>query len=180
MRCERSRDAKRWSVVVRSNSRWPDLPVIDTLRKLLDTGDQIHTIDGCPSGTLRFSFFAELNIAAKDFRRLCAPQSQPDIRRPDPRLDLSGVDVARKALILAPGRFGLFRGDLCDVFTDNLISVIVGATFATGTNFFSPRPRRARQCVDDTLGGWRVKRGTALSAISGPHVTAEGARCWLD
>jgi homoserine dehydrogenase len=75
------------------------LPIISTLRSLLDTGDTIQRIEGCFSGTLGFlttqleqdAFFSEAVYAAR----------QHGWTEPDPRDDLSGVDVARKALILA-------------------------------------------------------------------------------
>jgi aspartokinase/homoserine dehydrogenase 1 len=75
------------------------LPVIGTLRNLLDTGDELHEIDGILSGTLGWLFdrydgslpFSELVREAKDL----------GYTEPDPRDDLSGLDVARKLVILA-------------------------------------------------------------------------------
>jgi homoserine dehydrogenase len=75
------------------------LPVIDTLRYLLDTGDRVTRIAGCLSGTLGY-LCAELergtaySVAVAQARAL-------GYTEPDPRDDLSGKDVARKALILA-------------------------------------------------------------------------------
>ncbi len=75
------------------------LPVIATLNYLLDTGDQITAIEGCMSGTLGY-LCAELergtpySVAVNRAREL-------GYTEPDPRDDLSGTDVMRKALILA-------------------------------------------------------------------------------
>ncbi|MDY7075442.1 MAG: homoserine dehydrogenase [Chloroflexota bacterium] len=75
------------------------LPVIATLRYLLDTGDQVTAIEGCLSGTLGY-LCAELergvpySVAVSQARAL-------GYTEPDPREDLSGRDVARKSLILA-------------------------------------------------------------------------------
>jgi homoserine dehydrogenase len=75
------------------------LPVIATLRYLLDTGDQVTAIEGCMSGTLGY-LCAELergvsySVAITQARAL-------GYTEPGPRDDLSGKDVARKALILA-------------------------------------------------------------------------------
>ena len=75
------------------------LPVIATLHYLLDTGDQVTAIEGCLSGTLGY-LCAELergvpySVAVSQARSL-------GYTEPDPRDDLSGKDVARKALILA-------------------------------------------------------------------------------
>lgn len=75
------------------------LPVISTLRSLLDTGDTIAAIDGCLSGTLGFLMTQlEDGVAYSDAVR---DARQRGWTEPDPRDDLSGTDVARKALILA-------------------------------------------------------------------------------
>jgi|HigsolmetaAR202D_1030399.scaffolds.fasta_scaffold00514_24 homoserine dehydrogenase len=75
------------------------LPVISTLQSLLDTGDRILKIEACLSGTLgylssRLEEDAPLSESVKIARSLGWTE-------PDPRDDLSGQDVARKALILA-------------------------------------------------------------------------------
>jgi len=75
------------------------LPVIQTLRDLVQTGDQVHRIEGVFSGTLSYLFnsfdgstpFSEIVRAARD----------KGYTEPDPREDLSGMDVARKVVILA-------------------------------------------------------------------------------
>ncbi|HEV8630835.1 MAG TPA: bifunctional aspartate kinase/homoserine dehydrogenase I [Thermoanaerobaculia bacterium] len=75
------------------------LPVLDTLAKLQESGDRVETILGCFSGTLGF-----LMTALEDGRRFSAAVReawQRGYTEPDPREDLSGRDVARKALILA-------------------------------------------------------------------------------
>jgi aspartokinase/homoserine dehydrogenase 1 len=75
------------------------LPVIQTLRDLVQTGDHVHRIEGVFSGTLSYLFnsfdgstpFSEIVRAARD----------KGYTEPDPREDLSGMDVARKVVILA-------------------------------------------------------------------------------
>jgi aspartokinase/homoserine dehydrogenase 1 len=77
----------------------------------------VLSVEGCPSGTLGF-LFGELHRG----RRFSAALGDAIARgytEPDPRIDLSGLDVARKALILA--RCIGFRGDLTDVAVDNLV-----------------------------------------------------------
>ena len=93
------------------------LPVIDTLRKLLDAGDRITAIEGCPSGTLGVLFNRigrgdRFSVALHD--AMAAGYTEPD-----PRIDLSGLDVARKALILA--RLIGFRGSLDSVSVQSLV-----------------------------------------------------------
>ena len=75
------------------------LPVIATLRSLLDTGDALLAVEGVLSGTLAWLFnhfdgsepFSQLVLRARDL----------GYTEPDPRDDLSGLDVARKLVILA-------------------------------------------------------------------------------
>jgi len=75
------------------------LPVIGTLRDLLDSGDALESIEGCFSGTLN-SLCAGLDAGEK-FSEVLARARKLGYTEPDPRDDLSGMDVARKALILA-------------------------------------------------------------------------------
>jgi aspartokinase/homoserine dehydrogenase 1 len=75
------------------------LPVIVTLRNLLDSGDRLESIEGCFSGTLNF-LCAGLDSGGK-FSEVLARARELGYTEPDPRDDLGGMDVARKALILA-------------------------------------------------------------------------------
>lgn len=75
------------------------LPVIETLKNLVATGDVVERIDGSLSGTLGFLCQevmggTPLSVAVRTARDL-------GYTEPHPRDDLSGLDVARKALILA-------------------------------------------------------------------------------
>ena len=75
------------------------LPVIRTLEELLATGDEIHSIEGCFSGTLGY-IFSRLEEGLT-FSAAVREAWQRGYTEPDPREDLAGSDVARKALILA-------------------------------------------------------------------------------
>ncbi|WP_091242078.1 bifunctional aspartate kinase/homoserine dehydrogenase I [Aquimonas voraii] len=75
------------------------LPVISTLRDLLDTGDEVHAIDGILSGTLSYLFNAY--DGSRPFSELLLEARQLGYTEPDPRDDLSGLDVARKLVILS-------------------------------------------------------------------------------
>ena len=75
------------------------LPVIKTLKEMIATGDENIRISGCFSGTLGFICSAlEKGIP---FSQSVALAKEKGITEPDPREDLSGMDVARKAIILA-------------------------------------------------------------------------------
>ena len=75
------------------------LPIIDTLKNLINSGDQIHKIQAVLSGSLNFVFnnFNENST----FHNVVEQAQQEGYTEPDPKIDLSGVDVARKILILA-------------------------------------------------------------------------------
>ncbi|MBO6130698.1 MAG: bifunctional aspartate kinase/homoserine dehydrogenase I [Treponema sp.] len=75
------------------------LPIIDTLQNLFKSGDRLTAFNGIMSGSLSYIFgkldegkkFSEAVLEAKELR----------YTEPDPRDDLKGTDVARKALIIA-------------------------------------------------------------------------------
>ena len=75
------------------------LPVIDTLKHLINSGDRVHKIQAVLSGSLNFVFnnFDENST----FHDVVAQAQKEGYTEPDPKIDLSGVDVARKILILA-------------------------------------------------------------------------------
>ena len=75
------------------------LPIIDTLKNLITSGDRIQKIQAVLSGSLNFVFnnFDE-NVSFCD---VVAAAQKEGYTEPDPKIDLSGVDVARKILILA-------------------------------------------------------------------------------
>lgn len=75
------------------------LPIINTLRGLVETGDEIIKIEGVLSGTLSYIFNALDGGGA--FSKVVREAHSLGLTEPDPRDDLSGVDVARKLIILA-------------------------------------------------------------------------------
>ncbi len=75
------------------------LPIIDTLQNLIVSGDRIVKIQAVLSGSLNFVFN---NFKSGDsFYDVVQQAKEEGYTEPDPRIDLSGVDVARKILILA-------------------------------------------------------------------------------
>ncbi len=75
------------------------LPIIDTLKHLIASGDKILKIQAVLSGSLNFVFN---NFDDKTTFHDVVKQAQEEgYTEPDPKIDLSGVDVMRKILILA-------------------------------------------------------------------------------
>ena len=74
------------------------LPIIDTVKNLIASGDKINKIQAVLSGSLNFIFnnFDENN----SFHDVVKDAGYQGFTEPDPKIDLSGVDVARKILIL--------------------------------------------------------------------------------
>lgn len=77
------------------------LPILSTLAALVDTGDTVRRIEGVFSGTLGFLFSSLEADPARPFSAIVADAKAAGYTEPDPRDDLSGADVARKAVILA-------------------------------------------------------------------------------
>jgi aspartokinase/homoserine dehydrogenase 1 len=75
------------------------LPVIDTLKHLINSGDEIKTVRAVLSGSLNY-IFNNFNKNT-NFNEVVKQAQVEGYTEPDPRIDLSGVDVARKLLILA-------------------------------------------------------------------------------
>lgn len=75
------------------------LPVINTLNDLLHSGDKVNRIEAVLSGTLNFVF--NNYDGTRKFADVVRQAQNEGYTEPDPRLDLSGTDVARKILILA-------------------------------------------------------------------------------
>ena len=75
------------------------LPVIQTLKDLVETGDTIDSIGGIFSGTLAYLF--NVYDGSRTFSDIVREAKSRGYTEPDPRDDLSGTDVARKAVILA-------------------------------------------------------------------------------
>ena len=74
------------------------LPIIDTLKHLIASGDKVNKIQAVLSGSLNFIFnnFSE----TYNFHDVVKEAGVQGFTEPDPKIDLSGVDVARKILIL--------------------------------------------------------------------------------
>ena len=93
------------------------LPIIDTYHKLTESGDRVERIDGLLSGTLGY-VLSDVSAGA-GFSQAVRSAMHRGYTEPDPREDLSGMDVGRKALIL--GRLLGYPGELSRSAVESLV-----------------------------------------------------------
>ncbi|MBC7983912.1 MAG: bifunctional aspartate kinase/homoserine dehydrogenase I [Candidatus Obscuribacterales bacterium] len=100
------------------------LPIIQTLRDLRETGDEITRVEGILSGTLAYLF----NVwdGSQPFSTVVRDAKAKGYTEPDPRDDLSGVDFARKIVIL--GREMGLRLELSSVALEGLVPPALAQT----------------------------------------------------
>ncbi len=157
------------------------LPIISTLRSLLDTGDEVRRIEGAFSGTLGF-LMSELQEGA-DFAASVRAAKARGWTEPDPRDDLSGTDVARKALILA--RTLGIEAEMADVTVEPLYPAAWAALpldeFMARLDELSPLLRGAagRRAGERAAPPLRGDRGGGRTAHRGAsqRVTRQPAGC---
>ncbi len=141
------------------------LPIVQTLRDLRETGDDVTTIEGIFSGTLAYLF--NVYDGSTAFSEIVRDAKQRGYTEPDPRDDLSGMDVARKLIIL--GREMGLALELADVKVESLVPA--GLESASIDEFMDSLPRHdaaMRKRLDSARA-----RGKVLRYVG--RLTAEGA-----
>lgn len=161
------------------------LPIISTLRTLLATGDRITSIEGVLSGTL--AYLCTQLMRGTPYSVALAQARALGYTEPDPREDLSGQDVVRKALILArTAGWSLDEGDITvePLYPPDLASLSVNeflSAVATLDEDYAHRVEEARSrgrvlCYvahvgpnGGAVGVEEVEKESALGALQGPE-----------
>ncbi|GMY10246.1 homoserine dehydrogenase [Fagus crenata] len=107
------------------------LPVIASLNRILSSGDTVHRIVGSLSGTLGY-VMSEVEDG-KPLSQVVKAAKSLGYTEPDPRDDLSGMDVARKALILA--RLLGWRINLDSIKIESLYPEVMGSNVMSVEDF---------------------------------------------
>jgi homoserine O-acetyltransferase len=145
------------------------LPLLDTISKLQESGDEVLAIEGCPSGTLGY-LFGEIGRGTPFSAALRAAIAL-GYTEPDPRDDLSGIDVARKALILA--QLLGYKGTLSEVKMESLVPEELRSV---STQEFLARIEELDPVWRDRVAGARASGRVLLYRA---NVTAESVRVGL-
>jgi bifunctional aspartokinase / homoserine dehydrogenase 1 len=127
------------------------LPVIQTLRDLRETGDDITGIEGIFSGTLAYLF--NVFDGSESFSSIVRAAKLKGYTEPDPRDDLSGMDVARKLIIL--GREMGLTLEMSDVEVQGLVPK---ALQNVGVDEFMERLPEFDDAMSAMLAGAKTRR----------------------
>jgi homoserine dehydrogenase len=160
------------------------LPVIQTLRSLVATGDTITRIEGVMSGTL--GFLCSRLEQGDTYSQAVQQAYDAGYTEPDPRDDLSGFDVARKALILGRTSGWPLEKEHLKVealYESSLMNITVKEFFKQMTSMDEAFSQRVTKASEDgkvlrylavinkdcgTVGLQAVEKSSALDALHGP------------
>jgi bifunctional aspartokinase / homoserine dehydrogenase 1 len=140
------------------------LPVINTLNDLLLSGDKVISIEGVLSGTLNYIFSAFTE--GKKFSEVVKEAKAKGYTEPDPRDDLSGLDVARKILILS--REAGLELELDDISIQNLVPADCQGDMSVDAFF------KTLQKHDDAFEKLRVQAAASKEKLRYKAVLKEG------
>lgn len=170
-KCAGSGPLARYEAIKKAGARFryeatvgAGLPIITTLRDLIDTGDQVRSVEGIFSGTLAYLFNSFDGTVA--FSNMVMKARALGYTEPDPRDDLSGLDVARKLVILA--REAGWKRSLHDVKLESLVpealrALPLAAFFTRLTEMDAPMLARLRTAQSEQ----RVLRYVAKLSAQG-------------
>ncbi|GAB4859918.1 hypothetical protein Ancab_011398 [Ancistrocladus abbreviatus] len=144
------------------------LPVIVSINRLLSSGDSISRIIGSLSGTLGY-VMSEVEDG-KPFSQVVRAAKALGYTEPDPRDDLGGMDVARKALILA--RLLGHRINLESIKVESLYPMAMGPEVMAVEDFLVDGLPSVDKDIEE-----RVKRASSSGNVLRYVCVIEGSRC---
>jgi len=145
------------------------LPVIDNLQKLFTAGDVLHRFEGILSGSLSYVFGKlEEGISLSEATTLARDNGYTE---PDPRDDLSGMDVARKLLIMAR------EADMALELSDVSVSSVLPEDFAENTSIEEFMARLPE--IDDWMAS-KVATAKAEGKVLRYIGVIEGGQCRVE
>ena len=127
------------------------LPIIETIKNLHNSGEEIHKIRGVFSGSLSY-LFNTFSAEEKSFSEILLEADALGLTEPDAREDLSGKDVARKLLIL--GREVGLTKEFNDVKVQSLVPAELNGTTT------SPQFRESVKTLDSIFADSKSKLAT--------------------
>ncbi|KAK7829819.1 homoserine dehydrogenase [Quercus suber] len=144
------------------------LPVIASLNRILSSGDSVHRIVGSLSGTLGY-VMSEVGDG-KPLSQVVKAAKNLGYTEPDPRDDLSGMDVARKALILARllGR----RINLDSIKIESLYPEVMGSNVMSVEDFLDDGLLLLDKDIQE-----RVNKASLNGNVLRYVCVIEGSRC---
>lgn len=139
------------------------LPIIDTLKHLIASGDKVNRINAVLSGSLNFIFnnFSE----TYNFHDVVKEAGVQGFTEPDPKIDLSGVDVARKILILI--RESGYQMEMEDIVNNSFLPAECMAT-KNNEDFFQSLTKHAAH-FDNLLAEAKAKNSRLKFVASFEH-----------
>jgi homoserine dehydrogenase len=144
------------------------LPVLSTLREFIETGDKVIKVEGVFSGTMSYLFNtwnaspASESAASESvkFSDVVAKAKSLGYTEPDPRDDLNGADVARKAVILA--RLAGLEVQNIEAFpVQSLVPASLAASDVTADQFMAGLP----QALDSEMDKTKAEAGKAGKVV---------------
>lgn len=143
------------------------LPMVSTIKSLYTSNDKIISFEGILSGTLSYLF--KIYDGKKKFADILMKAHKKGYTEPDPRLDLNGLDVAKKMLILL--RENGIKCELGDIQIQSLIPNSIDSTISIkdffyelkrNESFFKSKLEQAKikNEVLRYIGSWNGKKAT--------------------
>ncbi|OWP03821.1 hypothetical protein B2J93_2666 [Marssonina coronariae] len=173
-----SASATSGAKVYHESSVGAGLPVISTLKELVDTGDEVTKIEGVFSGTMSFLFnsFAPTEGSGGKWSAEVKKAKELGYTEPDPRDDLNGLDVARKLTILAR-LAGLPVESPTSFPVQSLIPTQLESA-ASGDDFLQKLPEFDSQMEETKVAA--VKEGKVVRFVGSIDVTKKEVKVGLE